>query len=723
MSQHQVVLRVAPIKNSASLTGSAIHQQRGHASDQAHIDTARSVNNQVLFGTGDIVADVTSVVSKYKKAHKDTAECAEIILTANHKYFDEISPEWRKGVFTPKMKEWIDRNIRYLEKKYPGLASAVLHLDEQSPHIHAMVVPVATYNIKFRRGEKDVTRIAYNRVFGDDWSVINEARRLKNSELTKLGRLQTDYATEFADLGLRRGIRNNIAINVTPGQHINRINQKLPPLPKVKTVVPDPTKVEVIKESFGLETEHSKLKAKREAEKLKRLETGLKRIDVLESKNIELDIVKQLTANQNEALMHQSEIIKSLRDKVATLNNELQLEKEIIDSLRKTPMQEIADRLDYDGEIRWKGAIDMIKDLGQLTYSESVAWLHHEFGSEVTTAAAIENTMLKIKASIKAIEVNDVPRPATAAEAAKRLEMTRQLDALGADHYRVTLMGQSDDLISYNPGKNKGIDSSELFYSKEELLKQIPFLSRENRRGYNVFITPFSDSNHFLLIDDLSNDTLGKLKEAGFTPAVVVRSSPKSIQAVLVTDTEAQKTVLNATFKELNHQYGDPKIVAQIHPFRLAGFTNRKDKHKNENGLYPFVAVIEASRIICKKACEMLDYIAKMTSVLSVPHTKQSSIVVDKVLHQAVNIDVAIDPVNVLFAKSFYRSMEARYGDDIDYSRADWMLCNKLKERGVSNDQVAGVLLKYSPNIMQRHQHQQATDYASRTARNAYPMP
>ena len=168
----QVSCRVEPVKTDEKLAGLAAHIDRTQIKPQEHIDATRTPFNRVLVGSGDVFGDVKAMIGKYKKAHKDTTPCAELVLTAKREWFDEISPEWRKGVFTPQMQNWIDSNLQFLKDAYPGLVSADMHLDEEAPHIHAMVVPLVTYRISYRRGSKEVTRIAYNRVFGDTQQVL-----------------------------------------------------------------------------------------------------------------------------------------------------------------------------------------------------------------------------------------------------------------------------------------------------------------------------------------------------------------------------------------------------------------------------------------------------------------------------------------------------------------------------------------------------------------------
>lgn len=717
MSAHAVI-RVEPLKNSSSVEKSAKHILRLNAKNGINIDPVKSPLNQTLYGTDDIQGDVAAIVSQYTKAHSNTTECAEIVLSAKSAWFDSISPKWRDGVITPEMQAWIDDNIKFL-KAYEGLASATLHLDEESPHIHALVVPVATYDISYRRGTKSVTRIAYNRVFGDDMALIIEAQQSNNSELTKLGRLQTSYGDAMKPHGLLRGVRGSNAVHVSPKEHIARINKPVPKLPKVTTVVPEPTFTDTLKERAGFTTAHSEAVTKRKLEENKRLKAGLKQIKILEARSNELHIVKQRVEQHEETLVQQDEIIEALKKKVAILDDALTLEKAIVSALRKTPLADIAERLEYSGELTWKNAIDMTKELGQLSYNEALSWLNHEFGNGVAIAASIDHAASNVVSVLKA----NTTRVETAPEAAKRLLIETQLDALAADNYRITLMGEAD-LPSYSLGKSKGIDGAELMYNKTELLTQLPLLSKENRRGYNIFITPFAKDKNYLLLDDLTQTTLNNLLTDGYTPATIIKSSPNSTQAVLVTVAQDEtKPVLNSVFKELNTMYGDAKIIAQVHPFRLVGFTNRKQKHLDQDsGFYPFVSIVKCAHTICKKAMSYLKSFADITNVSKAPIKSTSQKEINALFNapktpNSARLKTSDFDAIVKSSSEFYRVMELRYGDKIDLSRADWMLCAKLTAAKVPHSDIVDVLYACSPYIKIRHP--MTSNYVEKTTSNA----
>lgn len=715
--EYPVVLRVKPIDTPEALDGAHKHQLRERDEPELHIDAARTKFNRTLFGTGNIRSDVESQVAKWDKAHARTTTCAEMVLTANADWFDQISPGWRENKISPKMQQWIDLNMSMLREKYPGLASVTLHLDEVAPHIHALIVPVATYDISFRRGSKTVTRIAYNKVFGDDAQVIAKARKTGNSELTKLGRLQTEYAKVMKPVGLVRGVRNSKAEHVTPSEHRQAINTPLPALPAVKTVVPSKTSSDAVLEAAGITTQRKRLEDKRNAEVRARLKAERKQLDQLRQRSIEFDKLKPIVQQQKELLMEKDEIILALQAKVAELDKDISVAKSTVDALRKTPLHDIAERLEYDGPMQWKGAIDMVKELGKLSYADAVAWLYHEFGEGVAVAAAVDETARMATAHVARIARDNAPRPMLAHELVKQEAITKQLDGLQADRYRITLMGEEAGLPSYNLGKPRDKTAVERFYSKDEILSYIPLLSRENARGYNVFVTPFSDTKHYILVDDLSDGSYDKLLADGFTPSVVLQSSPKSKQAVLVIpdpEHKEAKPVLNALFTDVNRTYGDPNIQAQVHPFRLAGFTNRKQKHVDPStGRSPFVLLLKHAHVLCKATTRLLDAIRAATTLAPRPTATAKREVAELIDALDMTQRVAIPTDLVATATRFYQWINDRYGPSANLSVADWMLSQRLRKAGHGDEMIARVLLSHSPNIEARHAD--AGKYARRT--------
>src|SRR5262249_29919919 len=69
-------------------------------------------------------------------------------------------------------------------------------------------------------------------------------------------------------------------------------------------------------------------------------------------------------------------------------------------------------------------------------------------------------------------------------------------------------------------------------WDSSTLLKAIPWLKFQNRDGRNIYVRPKGE--HALsLVDDLTREALRRMKESGFTPGIVVETSPGNFQAWL----------------------------------------------------------------------------------------------------------------------------------------------------------------------------------------------
>ncbi|NJS14762.1 MAG: hypothetical protein HC788_09350 [Sphingopyxis sp.] len=124
-------------------------------------------------------------------------------------YVISASPEWFHGIDPKMQQDWVDCNLAFLRKKHgPGLISATLHLDESTPHIHAICLPVykdivrkrgakpATLEGEARRKKEEleapkVWRQSYDRVMGSGRCAFRD--------------LQTSYHRAVEHFGLARG--------------------------------------------------------------------------------------------------------------------------------------------------------------------------------------------------------------------------------------------------------------------------------------------------------------------------------------------------------------------------------------------------------------------------------------------------------------------------------------------------------------------------------------
>ncbi|MDR1116401.1 MAG: plasmid recombination protein [Tannerella sp.] len=121
-----------------------------------------------------------------------------------------------------KLNDWRYDNVNWLKQTFGGdnLVSAVLHLDEKTPHIHATVVPVVLgERRKAKTGKSAEGKKKYKK------KNPNAARLCADDVMArdKLKCYQDSYALAMAKYGLQRGIEGSEARHVTTPQYYREL--------------------------------------------------------------------------------------------------------------------------------------------------------------------------------------------------------------------------------------------------------------------------------------------------------------------------------------------------------------------------------------------------------------------------------------------------------------------------------------------------------------------
>lgn len=125
------------------------------------------------------------------KVRSNSTTHLKFVLSGSHERMKSMSPK--------ELKSWVEDNARFMAKKY-GKGNIVrfsLHMDERTPHIHAVVVPLT----------KD-GRLSAREILGGP-------KELKS--------LQTEYAKSMNKHGLERGIENSVATHDSLREYYGRI--------------------------------------------------------------------------------------------------------------------------------------------------------------------------------------------------------------------------------------------------------------------------------------------------------------------------------------------------------------------------------------------------------------------------------------------------------------------------------------------------------------------
>ena len=304
------------------------------------------------------------------------------------------------------------------------------------------------------------------------------------------------------------------------------------------------------------------------------------------------------------------------------------------------------------------------------------------------------------------------PDMMTPAQQAKVAAWRQQSAALNAPQYRITFTPRREHLKPRNHGKGKGPDGGERFYTADEVEALIPYMSRQNWRGYDIYVTPIDDHHHYLVVDDMTAESHARLIKAGYQPALVQESSANNRQAVLKaprTDGPDEQKAANRVVQRLNKEIGDPEFSGAVHPFRMAGFSNKKEGKQNA-----FTKIIEAAGVICQRTVERLQQARdrildqrdtarrdeRLSAISAAREPRRNAI------HESTR-----DPVQE------YRWRAKNQPSDADWSGVDFGIAVGMLKAGWRPDRVEAAIIEASPGLADRHRDPQ--DYARRTVENA----
>jgi hypothetical protein len=196
----------------------------------------------------------------------------------------------------------------------------------------------------------------------------------------------------------------------------------------------------------------------------------------------------------------------------------------------------------------------------------------------------------------------DIP-PMTEAERKKRGEKSAviverlvraQLRKMGCERFDLGIRRDAGEMI-LREGKGA-----------IEIEEAIKWLRHENGKGAHIYIRP-ARTHSLSLIDDLTADSIERMRADGFEPAVVVETSPNNFQAWLNHGQVLEAAMSTRAAKALVERFGgDPASADWRHFGRLAGFTNPKQERRLASGLRPFARLRSATGRVYSMAAVFL---------------------------------------------------------------------------------------------------------------------
>jgi len=305
-----------------------------------------------------------------------------------------------------------------------------------------------------------------------------------------------------------------------------------------------------------------------------------------------------------------------------------------------------------------------------------------------------------------------------ARKGARTTEVVRaQLAGMGAERYDVGVYDRANDAMLLRRE-----------WTPAQVEASVGWFKGMNAQGRDIYIRPTGSSGLYL-IDDVPAVTVERMRAEGYTPAVVVETSPTNFQAwVRVSDTPLSKEEGTAVARDLAARYGgDMSSANWRHMGRLAGFTNRKEEHTQPDGRHPYARLHDADGTRAPEAPAILDraQVQATQSHRAAPGERDDT---EPPRDQAARREAfsrppagagPVSPLGREYAHRAQRLLE-RYPNAAltDLHRLDWMVTRDLARAHPEADKEAlmRAIREGSPRIDERKRGH-AYDYAERTTR------
>ena len=186
-------------------------------------DASRSHLNKELIIYPESVKNRTSAIQyRLDNAHlkrkigTNQVRAIRVLLSGTHEVMKTIEEN-------KQLNNWCNDNLNWIKETFgeENLVSAVLHMDEKTPHIHATIVPIVTGERRKANDSQTYKKknLNNNRLCADDIMARNKLKHYQNT-----------YAMAMAKYGLRRGIEGSEAKHISTTEYYRNLhlqNQQL----------------------------------------------------------------------------------------------------------------------------------------------------------------------------------------------------------------------------------------------------------------------------------------------------------------------------------------------------------------------------------------------------------------------------------------------------------------------------------------------------------------
>ena len=311
--------------NLGSMSYTVLHLEKAKGNDSgmsAHIertvhpknaDASRTYLNKEMIAYPEGIKNRTSAIQNRldnanlkRKIGTNQVRAIRVMLSGTHETMKAIEKNKQLG-------KWCKDNLHWLKETFgeENLVSAVLHMDEKTPHIHATIIPIVTG--ERRKAKKDSNPLIYkkknsnaNRLCADDVMARNKLKHYQNT-----------YAAAMAKYGLRRGIEGSEAKHISTSEYYRNLHEKNQQLEQEKN-----------QKQSELKAIEKNISSKRIVENFANAITGSK-TKKLEQEN------EQMKKEINILKIHNDREKGKMQESVSKLENTLEKQNKVFDKVFK----------------------------------------------------------------------------------------------------------------------------------------------------------------------------------------------------------------------------------------------------------------------------------------------------------------------------------------------------------------------------------------------------
>lgn len=331
------VCRVQKVSGAGNVTGCQIHnrREREHSNTNPDIDFTQSMNNFSLMEESKkpyniLIDERLKTAYKGKRAiRKDAVKMCEILFTSDTQFFEQLTPT--------EIKQYFQDCYNFACNRYgkENIISAIVHLDETTPHLHLDFVPLTSNG---RLSAKEILGVKAD-----------------------LQKLQDDFYQKVSSkYGLERGNRADLENNEPTKKHLTTLEYKL------KTTKDNLKKAE----NKLIQTEEQ---IKQSSEALRALQGEVltqQQVNTLNGKKTLTGALKGISYEDYLSLKKTASTAEKRKDKINTLTTENNDLKEQIKQLQKDLQEAKTARFGYIMLQKNKQAMEIEEKYKKYIYRE-----------------------------------------------------------------------------------------------------------------------------------------------------------------------------------------------------------------------------------------------------------------------------------------------------------------------------------------------------------------